>query len=54
MVETARSPPDWRWESRAVRGSVSLEKRFRISGALFEGEGGSEGREGERKGREGE
>ena len=25
MVETARSPPDCRWESRRVRGSASLE-----------------------------
>ena len=24
-METARSPPDWRWESRGVRGSLSLE-----------------------------
>lgn len=24
MVETARSPPDWRCESRGVRGSDSL------------------------------
>lgn len=23
-METARSPPDWRWESRVVRGSFSL------------------------------
>lgn len=25
MVETARSPPDWRWESSVVRGSDSLD-----------------------------